>query len=129
VSENQLTLLKLGKCPGNAFEVDWGGPYDLVLLTNFLHHFDVPACERLAARAFAALAPGGRAITLEFVPEADRVSPPPAAGFALSMLATTAAGDAYTFAEYEPMFASAGFARSTFHPLPPTPQQAVVSIK
>lgn len=120
---------RLALLPGSAFEVDWGGPYDLVLLTNFLHHFDVPTCERLAAKAFDALAPGGRAITLEFVPEADRVSPPPAAGFALTMLATTAAGDAYTFAEYEQMFANAGFARSTFHPLPPTPQQAIVSFK
>ena len=26
--------------PGSAFEVDFGGPYDAVLLTNFLHHFD-----------------------------------------------------------------------------------------
>ncbi|HVV71574.1 MAG TPA: class I SAM-dependent methyltransferase, partial [Verrucomicrobiae bacterium] len=25
--------------PGSAFEVDFGGPYDAVLLTNFLHHF------------------------------------------------------------------------------------------
>lgn len=115
--------------PGSAFEVDWGGPYDVVLLTNFLHHFDVPTCERLAARTFAALAPNGRAVTLEFVPEPDRVGPPATAGFALTMLATTAAGDAYTFAEYERMFATAGFARSTFHPLPPTAQQAVVSDK
>jgi ubiquinone/menaquinone biosynthesis C-methylase UbiE len=115
--------------PGSAFEVDWGGPYDLVLLTNFLHHFDAPTCERLAAKALAALAPGGRAVTLEFVPDPDRVNPPPAAGFALTMLATTAAGDAYTFAEYERVFAQAGFARSEFHPLPPTAQQAVVSYK
>jgi SAM-dependent methyltransferase len=115
--------------PGSAFEVDWGGPYDVVLFTNFLHHFDVPTNEMLAARAFAALAPGGRAITVEFVPDADRVSPPATAGFALVMLATTARGDAYTFAEYERMFASAGFARSEFHPLPPTAQQAVVSVK
>src|SRR5262249_9754873 len=28
--------------PGSAFEVDWGGPYEVVLLTNFLHHFDLP---------------------------------------------------------------------------------------
>ena len=34
--------------PGSAFEVDFGGPYDAVLLTNFLHHFDV-ADERRAA--------------------------------------------------------------------------------
>ncbi|MBN9520766.1 methyltransferase domain-containing protein [bacterium] len=115
--------------PGSAFEVDWGGPYDVVLLTNFLHHFDPPTCERLAAKARAALAPGGRAVTLEFVPDADRVTPPATAVFALTMLATTAAGDAYTFAEYERVFAAAGFARSEFHPLPPTIQQAVVSYR
>ena len=60
--------------PGSAFDVEWGGPYDIVLLTNFLHHFDVPTCEKLAAKAHAALAPGGRAITLEFIPEADRIA-------------------------------------------------------
>lgn len=120
---------RLTPLPGSAFEVDWGGPYDVVLLTNFLHHFDPPTCERLATKAHAALAPGGRAVTLEFVPDPDRVNPPTAAGFALTMLATTARGDAYTFPEYERMFAAAGFARSEFHPLPPTPQQAVVSYK
>jgi 2-polyprenyl-3-methyl-5-hydroxy-6-metoxy-1,4-benzoquinol methylase len=115
--------------PGSAFDVDWGGPYDIVLLTNFLHHFDIPTCEQLAARAYAALAPGGRAMTLDFIPEPDRITPPSTAGFALVMLATTARGDAYTFAEYQGMFARAGFARSEFHALPPTTQQAVVSYK
>ena len=113
--------------PGSAFDVDWGGPYDVVLLTNFFHHFDVSTCETLAQKAYDALASGGRAITLEFIPEPDRVTPAGTADFALTMLATTAHGDAYTFAEYEQMFAKAGFARSEFHPLPPTFQQAVVS--
>jgi 2-polyprenyl-3-methyl-5-hydroxy-6-metoxy-1,4-benzoquinol methylase len=120
---------RLKLLPGSAFEVNWGGPYDVVLLTNFFHHFDLPTCERLARKAHAALAPGGRAVTLEFIPDSDRISPPTAAAFALTMLATTAAGDAYTFAEYERVFANADFARSEFHPLPPTPQQAVVSHK
>jgi SAM-dependent methyltransferase len=115
--------------PGSAFDVDWGGPYDIVLFTNFLHHFDVPTNEQLARKAFAALAPGGRALTLEFIPEPDRVTPPATAGFALVMLATTARGDAYTFAELQSIFANAGFARSEFHPLPPTTQQVVVSVK
>jgi 2-polyprenyl-3-methyl-5-hydroxy-6-metoxy-1,4-benzoquinol methylase len=115
--------------PGSAFDVDWGGPYDIVLLTNFLHHFDEPTCERLAAKAHAALAPGGRALTLEFIPEPDRITPPSTATFALVMLATTAHGDAYTFAEYQGIFARAGFVRNEFHPLPPTTQQAVVSYK
>jgi ubiquinone/menaquinone biosynthesis C-methylase UbiE len=115
--------------PGSAFDVDWGGPYDVVLLTNFLHHFDVPTCERLAAKAYAALAPAGRALTLEFIPDPGRVTPAPAAGFALVMLATTPRGDAYTFAELQAVFARAGFRRSEFHALPPTTQQAVVSYK
>lgn len=115
--------------PGNAFEVPWVGPYDVVLLTNFLHHFDLPTCERLASRAYEALAPGGRALTLEFIPEPDRVTPPESAGFALVMLATTARGDAYTFAELEAVFARAGFGRSEYHALPPSTQQAVVSHK
>jgi 2-polyprenyl-3-methyl-5-hydroxy-6-metoxy-1,4-benzoquinol methylase len=114
---------------GSAFDVDWGGPYDVVLLTNFLHHFDVPTCDQLAASAYAALAPGGRALTLDFIPEPDRVTPPSTAGFALVMLATTARGDAYTFEEYQGMFSRAGFQRSDFHALPPTTQQAVVSYK
>jgi ubiquinone/menaquinone biosynthesis C-methylase UbiE len=115
--------------PGSAFEVDWGGPYDLVLLTNFLHHFDLAACEKVAAKAHAVLAPGGRAVTLDFIPEPDRITPPSSAGFALTMLATTAQGDAYTFAEYQQVFARAGFERSEFHALPPSMQQVVVSHK
>lgn len=114
---------------GSAFEVDWGGPYDVVLLTNFLHHFDVPTCATLAAKSFASLASGGRAITLDFIPEPDRITPPSVAAFALTMLATTAHGDAYTFAEYQQMFAKAGFRQSEFYALPPTMQQAVVSYK
>jgi 2-polyprenyl-3-methyl-5-hydroxy-6-metoxy-1,4-benzoquinol methylase len=115
--------------PGSAFDIDWGGPYDVVLLTNFLHHFDPPTCEQLADKAYKALAPGGRALTLEFIPEPDRISPPSTANFALVMLATTARGDAYTFEEIQSFFAKAGFKRSEFHALPPTPQQAVVSFK
>lgn len=113
--------------PGSAFDVDWGGPYDLVLLTNFLHHFDPETCVGLARRARAALAPGGRCATLEFVPDEGRVSPPTAAGFALTMLATTPRGDAYTFEEVRDMFAQAGFAHSSLHALPPTPQHAIIS--
>jgi 2-polyprenyl-3-methyl-5-hydroxy-6-metoxy-1,4-benzoquinol methylase len=115
--------------PGSAFDTDWGGPYDIVLLTNFFHHFDVPTCKQLATKTYAALSPGGRAITLEFIPDANRVTPPSTASFALTMLATTAHGDAYTFAEYEQIFAQAGFHRNEFHALPPTTQQAVVSYK
>lgn len=114
---------------GSAFDVDFGSGYDLVLLTNFLHHFDPPTCESLLRKVRAALTDGGRAVTLEFVPNDDRVTPPDAAGFSLVMLAGTPSGDAYTFAELERMFANAGFSRSTMQQLPPTIQQVVISEK
>jgi len=100
-----------------------------VLLTNILHHFDRPTCEQLLRRIHRALKPGGRVITLEFVPNEDRITPPTAAGFSLIMLTGTAAGDAYTFSEYDAMFRNAGFSNSTLHQLPAGPQQVVVSEK
>jgi len=115
--------------PGSAFDVEFGTGYDLVLLTNFLHHFDPPTNETLLRKVYNALADGGRAVTLEFVPNDDRISPPDAAGFSMMMLSGTPSGDAYTFAELERMFANAGFSRSTLHPLPPTIQQVVISEK
>jgi ubiquinone/menaquinone biosynthesis C-methylase UbiE len=114
---------------GSAFDVEFGSGYDLVLITNFLHHFDPPTNETLLRKVHAALADGGRAATLEFVPNDDRVSPPDSAGFSMVMLVGTPSGDAYTFAELERMFANAGFSRSTVHPLPPTIQQVVISEK
>jgi ubiquinone/menaquinone biosynthesis C-methylase UbiE len=114
---------------GSAFDVDFGTGYDLVLLTNFLHHWDPPTNETLLRKVRAALADGGRAVTLEFVPNEDRVTPPDAARFSMQMLLGTPSGDAYTFPELERMFANAGFSRSTLHALPPTFQQVVISEK
>jgi ubiquinone/menaquinone biosynthesis C-methylase UbiE len=112
---------------GSAFEVDFGTGYDVVLLTNFLHHFDPPTCEGLLRKVHAALADGGRALSLEFVPNEDRVSPPVAAAFSLMMLGGTPAGDAYTFPEFERMFRAAGFSRSELRQLPATPEQLIIS--
>lgn len=115
--------------PGSAFDVDLGTGYDVVLLTNFLHHFDVPTNEKLLRKVHAALADGGRAVTLEFVPNADRVTPPGAASFALIMLGSTPSGDAYTFEDLDGMFKRTGFARSEMHPVIPDMSSVVVSYK
>jgi len=68
-------------------------------------------------------------VTLEFIPNSDRVSPPQAAAFSLMMLGGTPGGDAYTFAELERMFSNAGFAHSEWRELPPTIQRVVISEK
>lgn len=112
--------------PGSAFDVEFGGPYDAVLLTNFLHHFDKPTCVGLLKKVRSALKPGGRAATLEFVPNEDRVTPPQAAGFSMVMLTTTASGDAYTFSELKAMYDEAGFKDVKAHPIPMSPHTIVI---
>lgn len=113
--------------PGSIFEVDIGNGYDLVLIPNFLHHFDAETNEKLLRKLHAALVPGGRVATLEFVPNQDRVTPPMPAAFALTMLASTPSGDAYTEAELKSMATNAGFAHHEFHPMPPSPHSVLIS--
>lgn len=112
--------------PGSAFDVEYGGPYDAVLLTNFLHHFDKSTCVDLLKKVRASLQPGGRAATLEFVPNEDRVSPPMPAAFSLTMLASTATGDAYPLSQLTAMYEEAGFSGITAHPIPMSPQTVVI---
>jgi SAM-dependent methyltransferase len=112
--------------PGDAFKVDFGSVFDVALVTNFLHHFDPPTCTSFLKKIHAALKPGGRVVVLEFVPNPDRVSPPIPARFALTMLAGTPAGDAYTLDEYRDQLGSAGFKNVSAHPMP-TPETAVLA--
>jgi len=116
------------RLPGSAFDVDYGGPYDAALLTNFLHHFDVATNVTLLRKVRAALKPGGISATLEFVPNDDRVSPPMAAGFSLTMLTSTGSGDAYTFSQLEAMLREAGFSNIEAHPIPQSPHTVVTGI-
>ena len=121
VAERYATL------PGSIFDVEIGSGYDLILIPNFLHHFDVPTNEKLLRKLHDALVPGGRVVTLEFVPNEDRISPPMPATFALIMLAETPGGDAYTRSELESMMQSAGFSHHEFHPMPPSPHSVLIS--
>jgi ubiquinone/menaquinone biosynthesis C-methylase UbiE len=111
---------------GSAFDVDFAGPYDAVLLTNFLHHFDKATCVTLLKKVRAVLRPGGRAATLEFVPDEDRVSPPTPAAFSMTMLTTTAEGDAYTYSELKAMYTEAGYTNISAHPIPMSPHTIVM---
>jgi ubiquinone/menaquinone biosynthesis C-methylase UbiE len=115
------------KLEGSAFDVAWGSDYDFVLLPNFLHHFDPAGNEAILAKARAALRPGGRLVIVEFVPDENRDAPVDAVRFSLVMLATTPAGDAYTFSEYQTMLRNAGFAGATLRDLVPSPARVIVA--
>jgi 2-polyprenyl-3-methyl-5-hydroxy-6-metoxy-1,4-benzoquinol methylase len=111
--------------PGSAFDVDFGSGYDLVLVPNFVHHFNTSTNAALLGKIRRAMTPGGTIAIVEFVPNEDRVSPPIAAAFALQMLGATEDGDAFTLRELTDMLTEAGFSDVRAEPLAPTPQTLV----
>ncbi len=111
---------------GNALEVEWGRNFDLILLPNFLHHFDAETCTKLLRKVRGSLAPGGAAFAIDFVPNEDRISPSVPAMFAFWMLASTPSGDAYTVADLDTMARAAGFGTVSARALAPTPETLVV---
>jgi SAM-dependent methyltransferase len=123
VAERYATLA------GSAFDVDFGADYDIILVPNFLHHFSAERNIEFLKKVRAALAPGGRAAIVEFVPNDDRVSPPWAASFSLTMLTSTPEGDAFTFRELEQMCRGGGFTNVTIQALLPAPQSLIIAEK
>lgn len=113
---------------GSFFDCELGSGYDAVLFPNFLHHFDRATCIGMIRKAKAALKSGGKLVTVEFVPNEDRVTPPVAAAFSLTMLVGTPGGDAYTFSELTGMFREAGFEHTErYEVMPGHPQTILVS--
>ena len=114
---------------GDALKVPFGEGFDVVLVPNLLHHWDRETIDRFLQKVYEALSPGGQIVVVEFTPNDDRVSPPVPASFALSMLALTSVGDAYTLSENLQMLRNAGFTGCAPHPLLPFPQTAIVATK
>jgi SAM-dependent methyltransferase len=110
---------------GDAFSADLGTDYDLILLPNILHHFSHATCVTLLQRVRTGLAPNGRAVIVEFIPDEDRINPPVPASFAFIMVALTQHGDAFTASEYAAMARDAGLQAGPPVPLPPSQERLI----
>ena len=113
--------------PGDALNLDYGADYDLVLVTNFFHHFDIATCESVMRKIHGCLRNDGLVMTLEFVPNEDRVSPQVPAAFSFMMLGTTPSGDAYTFSQYDSMWSRAGLTSNELIDVPESEQRVILS--
>ena len=96
---------------GDAFTDPLGGPYDLAIVANTLHHFSLDECAALLGRLSAVLRPGGRLavfghIYADDVPPADN---PVQHAFSLMMLTMTEGGEAHTVRGYRKILAENGF--------------------
>jgi C-methyltransferase len=91
---------------GDLRHLDFGGPYDLVLLSNIMHHFDRASNVALARRAAAALAPGGRLVVQAIVDDENSHA---SAMFSLMMLTLHHRGEVYPADAYAGIIVEAGF--------------------
>jgi C-methyltransferase len=99
---------------GNLFDVDYQGPYDLVLLSHVYHHFDRATCLALTQKVARALAPGGRVAVQDMIVD-DELSNPGAVLFAAVMLAWTRKGESYSERDYKQWLTDAGLAWGGVH--------------
>lgn len=115
--------------PGSAFDVDVGTGYDVILMANFLHHFDKAGCEVILRRMHAALEDDGRLCILEFVTDESRTAPSIALTFSMMMLSTTPAGEAYAFSDLRKVCTNSGYAHVELKSIPPALEKVVVARK
>jgi SAM-dependent methyltransferase len=96
---------------GNLLSDDLGTEWDVVLLSNILHHFTPEDVRRIMRRAYDALGPDGTVAIWELERPAPGRKPNEGDGVALFFrLISTAA--AYSGDEYAAWLAEAGFART-----------------
>lgn len=95
---------------GNLLSDDFGTGWDVVLLSNILHHFAAAEVQQILARAFAAAASGGTVAIWELERPGPGQKPGAGDGIALFFRLTSTAG-AYSGDEYAAWLRAAGFER------------------
>jgi ubiquinone/menaquinone biosynthesis C-methylase UbiE len=97
---------------------EFGGGYDLVLISAICHMLPEEENRDLLARSFRALAEGGRVVIQDFLLRPDKTGPRAGALFSLNMLVNTRGGASYSEDEYSVWLREAGFAEVRRVPLP-----------
>lgn len=113
---------------GDMFTTPLAGPYDLVLVTNVLHHFSEERATELLSRAAGVLKPDGKLVVVGFTLTDEPPDRDPAPYlFSILMLAWTTAGEVHTEHAYDRMFRKAGFTVAEVHRLPNIPMRVLVA--
>ncbi|MER5659953.1 class I SAM-dependent methyltransferase [Streptomyces mirabilis] len=102
---------------GDMFKTPLGGPYDIVMLTNVLHHFSQEEATELLKHAATAVKPGGRIAVVGHTTDVDdtpHTNPLPYM-FSVIMLVQTHDGETHSVDTYKRMLTDAGFSNPTDH--------------
>ncbi|MEV4895590.1 class I SAM-dependent methyltransferase [Nonomuraea sp. NPDC055795] len=109
---------RVHRLPGDMFEVPLGGPYDVVLVTNVLHHFSEERAGELLRRLAPAVKPDGKIVLVGFTLDAPPAEDPAPHLFSILMLTWTFEGEVHTVRSYTRMLAAAGFTNGHRHEVP-----------
>jgi ubiquinone/menaquinone biosynthesis C-methylase UbiE len=120
---NRVSLLK-----GDMWEVEWGEGFDMILLFNVLHQYDIETNVKLLQKAKVALKPGGQVAILDQI--TGKIP-----GKAVNALIRLIALQYYVFAdgrifsrdEMSEMCQRAGFSDMQFHNLPSLPGNTLLT--
>jgi ubiquinone/menaquinone biosynthesis C-methylase UbiE len=83
--------------------------YDIVLASNFCRFESPERNQKLFAKAYSALKPGGYFIVNDFVPNEERTEPSFALRFSVYTLTHTPEGECWTLSQYTKWMHAAGF--------------------
>ncbi len=93
---------------GSIFDVDLGGPYDLILLAAVCRLFGPERNAHLLARAARSLDRGGTIAILDAIPDVDRADGQSNALYALNLALRTSEGGIHSFSSYANWLYAAG---------------------
>jgi hypothetical protein len=113
---------------GDMFQVPLGGPYDVVVIANVLHHFSEKRGTELLRRAAAVTTPQGIVVLVGFVVDDQPPALNPAPHlFSILMLVWTTEGQAHSAVAYRRMLAAAGYENPALHGVPSLPMQIITA--
>ena len=99
---------------GDMFSIDWPR-CEILLLSNVLHDWDVPAARLLLAKASQALPIGGLLVIHDAFLSDDKTGPLPVAEYS-ALLMNITQGRCYSAAEYGEMMSDQGFQPGPYQP-------------
>lgn len=105
---------------GDMFQSHWPSDADAVLLSNVLHDWDIPECQRLLDRCYGSLRPGGQLLIHDVFLNDELDGPLPIALYSAALFTLTE-GRVYSSAEYRNWLANAGFEVTE-----PTPRKTLI---
>lgn len=103
---------------GDLRSTDFGDSrFDVAILGNIVHSEGPRHSQELFKKLHRALAPEGRIVVIDMIPNEERTGPLMPLTFALTMLLNTEQGGTYTLGEYTEWLEAAGFTKVTSLPI------------